>query len=645
MSRIARVRRDRTALHGKRSALSRFADAARALLTSPVAPSRPRVGAPSRTLSYGFSRVRMERWRLNTLLLLTLLFFGGVLARLGYVQLLNHDIFYSKARWRFDQMVVINPTRGMITDRTGQVLAMDADRRELAIDPQQIDSGRVDEVAKELAPILGRPIDEIQTILSNRSEDWVILERWLTPDAASKVVDTLLRKGEPGIYLKPNPKRVYPQGSFAAHLLGAVNYDGDGISGLEAFLNGELKGESGFREGTVDGNMRLIAIAPMVEKPPQDGVQLQTTIDPYIQFVSEQALTTAIQKHQADSGTIIVLDVRTGAIRGMASWPIFDPNNYGRYPPEVYGRNPAISSLYEPGSTFKMITVAAGLQSRAFTADTSVADSGSIWRYGTTLSNWDGLARGMLDSTGVLYHSSNVGALLLNELTGPEAFYQVVADFGFGRPTGVELSGEEGGIVNALGTPSYNDLTFLTNAYGQGISVTPLQMVVAAAAIANDGVMMKPFIIERRCQQDVCTETKPQELGRPIEPGVAWTIRRMLVHSANHYAPVVWKEQTGNGGDQWLLPGYQIAAKTGTSSIPLPTGGYDQNFTIGSVLGFGPAEQARFAVLVKIDRPKDDIWGVNTAIPVFYQVMEELMRHEQVPPDPTLVSPGQVLPS
>jgi cell division protein FtsI (penicillin-binding protein 3) len=186
-------------------------------------------------------------------------------------------------------------------------------------------------------------------------------------------------------------------------------------------------------------------------------------------------------------------------------------------------------------------------------------------------------------------------------------------------------------------------LTFLTNAYGQGISVTPLQMVQAASAIANDGLMMKPYIVERSCDSSgqSCVETQPVELGRAVEPGVAWTIRRMLVNSANHYAPVVWAAQTGSYSDQWLVPGYQVGAKTGTSSIPIPGGGYDPSYTIGSVLGFAPAEQAKYTVLVKIDRPKDDIWGVSTAIPVYYKVVDQLMRYERIPPDPALFSPGQ----
>jgi cell division protein FtsI (penicillin-binding protein 3) len=321
--------------------------------------------------------------------------------------------------------------------------------------------------------------------------------------------------------------------------------------------------------------------------------------------------------------------------------PTFNPNRYSFYEPEVYSRNPAISDLYEPGSTFKMVTVAAGLQARAFTADTQVHDSGVIHRHGYNLKNWNAAGNGMIDPGGVLYYSSNVGALLLNELTGPEAFYGSVRAFGFGMPTGVDMGGEERGLVHDTTSPLYNDLTFLTNAYGQGISVTPLQMVQAAAAIANDGEVMQPYIVQQQCHYDDCIETEPYSRGQAIDPEVAWTIRRMLVRSANHYAPVVWADQTSSFSDQWLVPGYQVGAKTGTSSIPLPGGGYDPSYTIGSVLGFAPAEDARYVVLVKIDRPKDDIWGVGTAIPVFYEMVDQLMRYERLPPDPQLFSPGQ----
>jgi cell division protein FtsI (penicillin-binding protein 3) len=166
-------------------------------------------------------------------------------------------------------------------------------------------------------------------------------------------------------------------------------------------------------------------------------------------------------------------------------------------------------------------------------------------------------------------------------------------------------------------------------------------MTQAAAVIANDGVLMQPYVVEKICEDGECTETQPVARRQVIDPGVAWTVRRMLVSSANHYAPVVWAGQTGSYGDQWLVPGYQVGAKTGTSSIPIPGGGYDPNFTIGSVLGFAPAEDARYAVLVKVDRPRDDIWGVATAIPLYYNVVEQLLRYEGIPPDPHLRSPGQ----
>lgn len=586
------------------------------------------------------TRVRLERWRINAVLLLCLVLVARVAIRLGDLQVTQHDTLLAKARAEIDQEVPIQAQRGRITDRLGNVLAMDVDRESLWVVPSQIDAERAPSLALSLSALLGKDVQDILTTLTDKEHYWLPVARWLDPDVA-KQVDAL---EEPGLYWQYEPRRVYPQGMFAAQVLGAANFNGDGISGVEGFYNDLLQGIDGSLEGEFDPNKNQIAIAPSRTIPPRDGTDLVLTIDPLVQYVIERELQQAIEKHNADGGSILVLDPKTGAIRGMASWPTFDPNRYGDYSADVYGRNSAISSLYEPGSTFKMITVAAGLQTRSFTADTLVNDTGTIYRFGQALSNWNGGGNGMIDPGHVIYYSSNVGALQLNELTGPENFYAMVSKFGFGKPTGVDMGGEESGIVNSWGTESYNDLSFLTNAYGQSISVTPLQMVQAAAAIANDGMMMRPYIVERRCQADHCTDTQPMQVGQPIEKSVAWTVRRMLVNSANHYAPVVWGATTGSYADQWLVPGYQVAAKTGTSSIPLESGGYDPSYTIGSVLGFAPAEDARYVVLVKIDRPKDDIWGVTTAIPVYYNVVSQLLRYEKIPPDPTLVSPGQEIP-
>lgn len=585
------------------------------------------------------ARVRLARWRVNALLLFCLLLVGRVVLRLGELQVLRHEELSTQARNEIDQQITLQPQRGQITDRLGNVLAMDVDRESLWVVPSLIDDERAPRLALTLGALVNKDPKEILAVLTNRELLYAPIARWLEPEVAEQIQSL----NEDGLRFEHEPRRIYPQGTFAAQVIGAVNYNGDGISGIEGFYNSQLKGITGTLEAEFDGARNPIAIAPSHTTPALNGTNLSLTIDPLVQYVIEHELQQAMAQHNADGGSIIVMDPKTGAIRGMASWPFFDPNRYSDYPDAVYGRNPAISSLYEPGSTFKMITVSAGLQSRAFTADTQVNDTGVIFRYDQSLSNWNSGANGMLDPGGVLYYSSNVGALQLNELTGPEKFYSIVAKFGFGRPTGIDLGGEEAGIVNSWGGPGYNDLNFLTNAYGQGISVTPLQMVQAAGAIANNGVMMRPYIVERHCQGDSCTDTKPTEVGQPIEAGVAWTVRRMLVKSANHYAPVVWAARTGSYDDQWLVPGYQVSAKTGTSSIPLEGGGYDPSYTIGSVLGFAPADDARYVILVKIDRPKDDIWGVSTAIPVYYNVVDQLLRYERIAPDPGLVSPGQDL--
>jgi cell division protein FtsI/penicillin-binding protein 2 len=581
--------------------------------------------------------LRVARWRIAALLLLSLALFGVIGWRLFVVQIVRHAELSAKARSEIEQLITLEPERGQITDRLGNVLAMDIERESLIVDTARIEPDSAARLALTLGALIGQNPQDLLVKLLDRETPWKTLARWLEPDVAAQV-EAL---GIPGLYLQYEPRRIYPQGSFAAQIIGTVNHPGVGVSGVEAFYEARLQGETGSLEAEFDPASNPIALGPYVTVPPKPGVDLQLTIDPLVQYVIENELQQAVEKHDADGGTIIVLDPRSGAIRGMASWPTFDPNRYEEYPMEVFGRNPAISDLYEPGSTFKLVTVAAGLQSGAFTADTVVNDTGVIYRYDQMLRNWNAGANGWIDSDRVIYYSSNVGALQLNELTGPQDFYDILDDFGFGRPTGVDLNGEEVGIVNAWGTPAYNDLTFLTNAYGQGISVTPLQMVQAAAAIANDGVMMRPYIVEQICDAEECTQTVPEVAGRPIDQGVAWTIRRMMVNSANHYAPVVWGPRTGNYNDQWMVPGYQVCAKTGTSSIPLAGGGYDQSYTIGSVLGFAPAEGARFVVLVKIDRPKDDVWGVSTAVPVFASIIDQLLRYERIPPDPALFSPGQ----
>lgn len=580
--------------------------------------------------------VTISRWRINAVLIVTVLLISRIVVQLGDVQVVQHQQLATMARNEIDKQVTIQPHRGTIRDSKGNVLALDVDRESLYVVPSLVDPAGAPKLALVLSSLLGLPSSDILAALQDQQHYWLPIQRWLKPEISERIAAL----DEPALRLVPEPRRVYPQGSFASQTIGAVNFEGSGISGVEGFYDSELKGITGTITAEWDAANNPIWIDPPQSQPARDGADLELTLDPLVQHVIETELKAAVDKHHADGGTAIVLDVKTGAIRGMASYPTFDPNRYNDYAPEVYNRNPAIGSLYEPGSTFKIVTVSAGLQSHSFTADTQVNDTGVIARYGTSLSNWDSGGHGMINPAQVLYYSSNVGALQLNEITGADKFYSTVRAFGYGQPTGVDMAGEEAGIVNDANTPGFSPIVLDTNAYGQGIAVTPLQQVRMVAAVGNNGRLMRPYIVQKRCHGDVCDSTQPQLMGQPIEPGVAWTVRRMLVNSANHYAPVVWGPITGSYADTWLVPGYQVCAKTGTSSIPDGHGGYGDG-TIGSVVGLAPAESARYAVLVKIDRPKDDIWGVSTAIPVYQAIVDQLLRYDRLAPDPGLVGPGQ----
>jgi cell division protein FtsI (penicillin-binding protein 3) len=339
--------------------------------------------------------------------------------------------------------------------------------------------------------------------------------------------------------------------------------------------------------------------------------------------------------HGASGGTVIVMDVKTGAVRAMASFPDFDPNDYSDVEPEVYNTNPAVGQVYEPGSTFKILTVAAGMQANAFDENSQVLDEGTIRRYDYNLSNYDFNGNGLVSPGGVLYYSSNIGALLFAEQMGESVFYKAVEDFGFGKATGIELPGETAGIYWKPGSANYTPINLNTNSYGQGIAVTPLQIARMTAAVGNNGVMMQPYIVQKRCNRDgTCVDTEPVVQSQPISAQVALKVRGMLMRSANHYVNARQPDV------RWLVPGFRVGAKTGTSSIPDGYGGYTGQ-TIGSVAGMAPLEAPRYAVLVKIDRPIDDIYGIATALPVYRRIVAELMRYDRIAPNYALMGDGQ----
>ncbi len=593
--------------------------------------------------------VRLARWRINLVLLLSVVFALANGHKLFQVQVMQHEMLATRAANEFRQSRALLPHRGMIKDSKGGVLAMNVDRDTLGATPSLIndeDTAEADTLALILAPLVGKSPTEIKQLLTTSDKEYVVIGRRLTSEASQQI----RQLKNSALSLTPEPIRVYPHGSFAANIVGVANHENVGISGVEGYNHQLLAGVAGSMEAEIDSAANPIWIDPPSVQDPRDGADITLTLDPTIQRIAEEELARGIDEHAASGGSITILDPNTGAVLGMASWPFFDPNRYTEYEPEIYGRNAAISDQYEPGSTFKAINLAIGLQAKAYTLDTVVDDPGFIDRAPGCCSNWDGAGDAPMTPENVIFHSSNVGALQYAEMAGQETYYQGIDDFGYGAPTGIELGGEEGGIVQwPDSTEDWRPIVLSTNGYGQGISVTPLQHVRGIAAIANGGKVMQPYIIKEWCEKGECHQTEPKVLREVISPEVASDVADMMVRVANgsyafgvgmwvdclgeHYDPA-----GGPGSGVALVPGYNVAAKTGTSSIPNGQGGYE-NSTMGSIAGFAPAEKPAFAVLVKLDRTKD-IWGMS-AIPVYARTMSRLLTHSHIPPNPALVAECQ----
>lgn len=593
-------------------------------------------------------RTPVPRWRIHILLLLVLAMTLAISQQLFRVQI------DQKLRGkRLDELVqndltrrdVLQPRRGTIYDRNGVALAMNVNMPSLYVDSTQVKEP--EKLALMLSPIINRPAAELLPILKNKEREWTRLARWISLDAAAQI-KKLGENGElpSGLSLIPEAQRAYPQGEFASRIVGVANYEGVGISGVEAFYDSEIKGITGTLQAERSGSAGQdpIWIAPQRIVEPQDGIDIKLTIDSTVQKLVEDELKKVVEEQQASGATILVMDPNNGEILGMATSPTYDPNKFTEYPAEVLNRNNALTDVYEPGSTMKVIMTAMGLQTGAFTPETTVYDGGTIDRYGYSIGNWNRAGNGVQTPAQMLINSSNVAALQFGEKVGRDNFYKYLKLFGYGQLTGIDLGGEGEGIVNwpEDNPDNWTDLTLDQNSFGQGIAVTPIQHLAAYAVIANGGLLMWPHVVKEKCDGTRCTAVKPRTVRRVVDQAVTDQLRAMLTKNAERYGASFWY-WNGNGFfDQPLVPGYRVAAKTGTSQIPVK-GGYDNNAVIGSVVGWAPAENPRIAVLVKVDRPKKAQYGIEAAIPVYQRVVSKLMSHFRIPPDPSYVADGQVI--
>jgi len=557
----------------------------------------------------------------------------GLVIRLAYWQLTQAAPLQKKiaAQHALDEPVPAQ--RGSIYDANLDLLAGSVSVDYVYAVPNQIKKPA--EVAAKLSTVLEVPVDQLLPVLSDKTRAYVRLAggRRVTPEVSEQIAK--LRLG--GIFLEPTTRRTYPGGQLGAHVLGFVDNEGAGWYGLEGQYGGQTGGPVGGKPGRLraerDTAGNEIAFSERNWQPPEDGLDLVLTIDRTVQYVAERELDRAIVQHRASGGTVIVMNPKTGAVLAMASRPGFDPNKFeeSAQQTELFA-NPAVTLLYEPGSTFKVITMAAALNERLVTPQTTYNDTGVLNIGGFTIRNWDFKANGVTNMTQLLEKSSNIGAAWVGRQLGLERFYRYVNAFGFGQKTGIDLQGENGGIVKDPKAKDWYEVDLATNSFGQAISVTPMQMVTAVSAIANGGILMRPYVVRQVQHPDtkkVVSQTQPQIVRQVVNRETAATLLTMM-HSAAENG-----ETRGT-----LVPGFKVAGKTGTAQIPdLVKGGYESQWTIASFVGAVPAEDPQFVILVKIDRPQDEPWGSLIAKPAFSIIAQELTRYRKLRPTEPIRTP------
>jgi cell division protein FtsI (penicillin-binding protein 3)/stage V sporulation protein D (sporulation-specific penicillin-binding protein) len=433
--------------------------------------------------------------------------------------------------------------------------------------------------------------------LSKINDQYELLVRKASNDQVKMIKELNLK----GLYIDEEDLRFYPFGGLASSLLGFVGQASEngslsGKYGLESYYNDKLSGALGHLE-----NEKIIDPIP--------GSNVNLTIDYNIQARAEEILLGLIEKYKAEQGSFIVQDPKTGKILAMGNYPNFDPNNYSEYKLNNF-LNTNIQAIWEPGSVMKVVTMAAGLDAKKFTPTTSFYDSGSLVLDGRTIKNWDLKAHGKITMTEVIEQSINIGAAYAEKLIGKDLFYNYLVKFGFGAKTGVALPGELNGSLANLKS-SFREINFATAAFGQGVSVTPLQMISAVSAIANGGLLMKPYLT---------VGEEPEVVRRVVSEEAARQVTKMMVSA-------VQKNVIAQ------ISKFDVAGKTGTAQIPdFKNGGYSDQY-VHTYIGFAPAYNPKFIILIKLDKPQGATLSGMTVVPAFRELAEFILNYYNTPPD------------
>lgn len=567
-----------------------------------------------------------QQYAIRSMILVAGLVLVGLAVIVQMVRIQNSEqakIFLSQGDLYAGEFRMFYPERGEIYDRNGHLLAGNRTVYEVGVSLSQMEKPEV--LASVLGTYLGLTYEDVYNQLMNSPKSWeyIVIQDYVGAETVTALQQLMQQmkdvddNGLSGLGFKPHFQRSYPENSLASNVLGFVTRDGRGYFGIEEKYNDLLAGNPVQVWVPSDPNK-----ATEIPRVP-NGTTLVLTVNRDLQAKVENILDQSLKNYGAENGAIIVMNPQNGEILAMATTPRLDLNNYTNYF-SLYDNgsqyNRSIGMAYEAGSVVKILTMAAALDTGTVTPQTTYIDTGSIDVGGITIWNWNREPWGQQDMTGCLQHSLNVCMAWISTQMGPQSFYGYMERFGLGHPTGIDLSGEAMGRLKVPGDTDWYNVDLGTNAFGQGVTITPLQLLMAASAIANDGKMVTPHVLYSMLRDGHQYNVPSQYAGSPIKSDTAHTLNEMLAISLE------------GESSSALVPGYRVAGKTGTAQIPTEYG-YDQSQTNASFIGWGPVDDPQFMIYVWIQKPSTSIWSSETAAPVFSHVAEQTVILLNIPPD------------
>ncbi|MBI3671692.1 penicillin-binding protein 2 [Candidatus Azambacteria bacterium] len=542
-------------------------------------------------------------------------------ARLAYLQIFSHkDLsFQAESQRRFSSVLEAERGRVFMVDRNGSAVELATNGSEYSVFAVPKDILNKEEFAKKVSESLGMDYEVLFKRISKENDPYEPVRSVVKEDKKAE----LEAFGLKGLGFKEKKGRIYPNGNLGSHVSGFLSVkDAKGVGqyGIEEFYNDALSGRQGFIYGEKDSLGSNIIDEDQRSYTAINGDHLFLSVDPNVQFKIEDELKKVIEKWSAEAGSVIVMEPSSGRILGMANYPDFDPNEYALSKEISVFANGSVSGQYEPGSIFKPITISVGIDTNAITPDTKYEDKGFLSVSGYTIKNYDGKVHGENTMTQVLEKSLNTGTVFVVEKIQKDIFLNYLKKFGFGERTGIDLPGEAKGDIRNL--DAKRDINFDTASFGQGIAATPLQMIAAISAIANGGTLVRPHMVDEIIRSNGSKKyIEKDEVRKVISEDSAKKVQKMLVSVVE------------NGFDKAKIPGYFVAGKTGTAQIPNTNGkGYSDD-TIHSFVGFAPAYNAKFIVLIKLDKPQGVRFASVSLTSTFREIMNYLLNYYEIKPD------------